>query len=255
MRRRYGVRRRSAQSGSAEGPATRRSGQTSARWSRLHLGPGVPAAAELRVERVVVDREADRGQRVDELDLAAASCTTRSARGSARSARRPSPSHRSSTTIAFTDCVHVGSGTPITAHSATSGGAQRALDLGRVDVLGRRLDHPRLRPDERERAVGFAPAEVVGVVPAAAEAGARSPRAGSSSRSSTIGPAATISPISPAGDLVVVGVDDAHLDAAATVRPCADRPRRAERGEREHADHLGLAVAAGVAAPRAGVDA
>src|SRR5207302_10979554 len=43
-----------------------------------------------------------------------------------------------------------------------------ALDLGRVDVLGRRLHHPGLGTDERDGAVRFAPAEIAGVVPAAA---------------------------------------------------------------------------------------
>ena len=47
-------------------------------------------------------------------------------------------------------------------------GADRVLDLGRIDVLGRRLEHPALRRDERERAVGLEAAEVVGVVPAVA---------------------------------------------------------------------------------------
>ena len=62
----------------------------------------------------------------------------------------PSPS----STTARTRWVHVGSGTPIThsrSHRRVSHRA--ALHLGRVDVLGRRLDHRHPRPDERERTV------------------------------------------------------------------------------------------------------
>ena len=44
------------------------------------------------------------------------------------------------------------------------------LDLGGIDVLSRRLDQGRSRPDEAERPVGFAPTEIVGVVPAAPRA-------------------------------------------------------------------------------------
>ena len=50
----------------------------------VRSGARVAAAAELRVERVVVDREPVAGECGNELDRAAASCTTRCGRGSAR---------------------------------------------------------------------------------------------------------------------------------------------------------------------------
>src|SRR5690606_13523716 len=46
---------------------------------------------------------------------------------------------------------------------------EAALDLGRVDVLGRRLDEARLGPDEADRTVGLPPSQVVGVVPPVAQ--------------------------------------------------------------------------------------
>ena len=48
--------------------------------------------------------------------------------------------------------------------------ADALLDLDRVDVLGRRLDHPGLGADEADRSVGLPSPEVVGVVPPAGEA-------------------------------------------------------------------------------------
>ena len=76
-----------------------------------------------------------------------------------------------STTTPFTDCSHVGIGHAD--HRRVGDGRvllEAALDLGRVDVLGGRLDHARRGPDERQRPVGLAPSEVVRVVPAVAEA-------------------------------------------------------------------------------------
>ena len=166
------------------------------------------------------------------------------------SASTVSPS--ATTTIAFTACTHVSSGTPITAHSATAGCERdRVLDLGRVDVLGRRLEHPALGRDERERTVGLVAAEVVRVVPAVAgtlgvELGAipvavHHRRAAHRDLADLAG-----------GHLVVVLVDDCGSARAATAGRACPMPAP-EEVERRHAHHLGLAVTARVRGPTADV--
>ena len=126
------------------------------------------------------------------------------------------------------------------------------LDLGRVDVLGGRLHDARLGTDERDRAVGFALAEVVGVVPPAGlallvHAGAIEVAVHHcrTARHDLTGLAGR--------DLVAVGVDDAHLDRRGRA-PARARCLAADGVERQHAHDLGLAVPRGLARPRARVD-
>src|SRR5204862_7978370 len=126
------------------------------------------------------------------------------------------------------------------------------LDLGRVDVLGGRLDHAGGRPDECDGPVGLAAAKVAGVVPAAALAAGV-----------LLGPVpVAVHHGRPAGDdlarladgeLVVVGIDDPHLDDGGRAAVRADGRVR-ERVERQHAHDLGLPVTAGMPGPRARVD-
>ena len=147
-------------------------------------------------------------------------------------------------------CTHFRSGTPITAPSATAGALRmHALDLGRIDVLGGRLDHAAssgptnvIEPSASRRPRSLVwcqpPRErsrvLVGPVPVAVHH--RAARG------------ATISPVSPAGT---------SLPSGSTMRTCSSgdgaavrrRSRRAPSAvERQHADDLGLPVAAGLRA-------
>ena len=89
---------------------------------------------------------------------------------------------------------------------------ERGLDLGRVDVLAAADDHVLEAVDDVEVAVVVEPADVAGVEPAVGEGvGGRLGR-GRSSRATTVGPFSQISPTSPVGNGVAVGVGDADLD-------------------------------------------
>ena len=129
-------------------------------------GARIPAAPEALVESVVVDRPALAGKRVDELDrlgllvrgdvlpavpddLVRSDLGTLGQHDDRDDVLPPGP-------VGNPDYGGVGD---------TRVSLEAALDLGRVDVLRGRLDEPRLRADEGERSVGFAPAEIVGVVP------------------------------------------------------------------------------------------
>ena len=168
-------------------------------------------------------------------------CSTISVAGDGRG-------RRATTTIAFTLCTHLASGTPMTAHSATAGCRRdAALDLGRVDVLGGRLDHAALRPDEGDRPVGLAAPRsfvwcqpprwrtrvLLGPVPVAVHDGRRR---GPRSRRPR-----------PAAPRVVV-VDDAD-SSRGEVRPCVPSAPRPRQLNVIMPDGLGLAVAAGVRRP------
>ena len=75
-----------------------------------------------------------------------------------------------SATKALTTSPATGSGTPITPASATRRVLhQRALDLERADQVPGRLDDVVAAADEPEPAVGVAPGQVAGEVPAAGE--------------------------------------------------------------------------------------
>jgi hypothetical protein len=181
--------RRSRAGCGAEYPRTGASSSRSVRaYPSCGSGPssGVVATAEGGVERVVVHQES-LPRSASTNSTVRASCTTRCARGSARSRRR----HRSTRRVRgrrspSRSAPTSDPGMPITAQSATAGWrADAGLDLGGIDVLGRRLDHAG-RGDRRtviEPSASRRP-EVVRVVPPVALAGARSPRAGSSTRSS-----------------------------------------------------------------------